>query len=181
MLKLWSVFYIQNVWYSFTRGNSFQQTPSQSLPGKQENPSPNAFERARLDMQFSSTSNTSVCRYALFKNQGPNFLLPNFFFWKIFQPFIESSHSFRVIMKYQTKYSMRVCLSQYLKKLFKSVSIRKNNLSFYTVNPTKDTHQIPKSKISDTADTWRSVMWRWGVRTYVESSGKWNMVVTFLL
>ena len=24
------------------------------------------------------------------------------------------------------------------------------------------------------------LMWRWGVRTYVESSGRWNVVVTFL-
>ena len=25
-----------------------------------------------------------------------------------------------------------------------------------------------------------SLMWRWGVRMYIESSGKWNVVVTFL-
>ena len=31
--------YIQNLWYSFTR-DSFLQTPSKSLPGKQENHSP---------------------------------------------------------------------------------------------------------------------------------------------
>ena len=32
--------YIQNLWYSFIRDNSFLQTPSKSLPGKQENHSP---------------------------------------------------------------------------------------------------------------------------------------------
>ena len=39
MFKFWSIFHIQNLWYSFTRDNSFLQTPSQSLTGKQKNPS----------------------------------------------------------------------------------------------------------------------------------------------
>ena len=38
VFKVWSIFPIQNLWYSFTRGNSFLQTPSQSLLGKQKNP-----------------------------------------------------------------------------------------------------------------------------------------------
>ena len=38
--------------------------------------------------------------------------------------------------------------SQYLKKFFKSVSIRRSNLKCYKVIPTKDTHQIPKNQIS---------------------------------
>ena len=33
MLKLWFIFHIQNLWYNFTRDNSFLQTPWQSLNG----------------------------------------------------------------------------------------------------------------------------------------------------
>ena len=39
MMKFWSKFYIQILWYIFTRNNMFPLTSSQSLPGKQENPS----------------------------------------------------------------------------------------------------------------------------------------------
>ena len=39
MIKFCSKFHIQILWYSFTRGKKFLLTPSQSLPGKQENPS----------------------------------------------------------------------------------------------------------------------------------------------
>ena len=39
-------------------------------------------------------------------------------------------------------------LSQYFKKFYKSVSIRKSNLKFCTVTSTKDLHQIPKNQIS---------------------------------
>ena len=54
------------------------------------------------------------------------------------------------INKLSLNISTTVCLfhsrnlSQYFKKLYKSVSIRKNNLKFCTVTSTKDTHQIPK-------------------------------------
>ena len=40
MFKFWSIFHIQNPWCGFTRDNSFLQTPSQLLPGKQESLSP---------------------------------------------------------------------------------------------------------------------------------------------
>ena len=40
MFKFWSIFHIQNLWHSFTRDNSFLQTPSHSLTEKQKNPSP---------------------------------------------------------------------------------------------------------------------------------------------
>ena len=39
MIKFWSKFHIQILWYNFTKDNSFLLTPSQSLPGKQESPS----------------------------------------------------------------------------------------------------------------------------------------------
>ena len=39
-------------------------------------------------------------------------------------------------------------LSQYFKKLYESVSIRKGNLKFCNVTCTKDLHQIPKDQIS---------------------------------
>ena len=42
MIKIWSKFHIQILWYSFTRDNSFILTPSSYLPGKQENPSSSA-------------------------------------------------------------------------------------------------------------------------------------------
>ena len=38
MIKFWSKFHIQILWYSFTRDNRCRVTPSQSLSGKQENP-----------------------------------------------------------------------------------------------------------------------------------------------
>ena len=56
-----------------------------------------------------------------------------------------------VVMKYPT---ITVCLfhcrnlSQYFKKLYKLVSIRKSNLKFGTVTSTKDSHQIPRNQIS---------------------------------
>ena len=58
-----------------------------------------------------------------------------------------------VIMKYHTiKFSdcFFHCrnLSQYFKKLYESVSMRKSNLKFGTVTSTKDTYQIPKNQIS---------------------------------
>ena len=37
----------------------------------------------------------------------------------------------------------------YIKKFFKSVSLRQSNLKFCTVASTKDKHQIPKNQISD--------------------------------
>ena len=40
--------------------------------------------------------------------------------------------------------SLSISLSQYLKKIPKSASIRKINLRFCIVTSTKDTHQIPK-------------------------------------
>ena len=44
--------------------------------------------------------------------------------------------------------SLRRSFLQYLKTLFKSVSIKKSNLKFYKVGSTKDTYQIPKHQIS---------------------------------
>ena len=43
MFKFWFVFHVQIIWQSFIRDNSFLQTPSQSLIGKQKNPSPRNF------------------------------------------------------------------------------------------------------------------------------------------
>ena len=34
MIKFWSKFHIQILWYSFTSDSRFLLTPSQSLPGK---------------------------------------------------------------------------------------------------------------------------------------------------
>ena len=53
MIKCWSKFHIQILWYSFTRQNRFPLTPSQSFSGKQENPSSSASRHV----------NNSVCMY----------------------------------------------------------------------------------------------------------------------
>ena len=56
-----------------------------------------------------------------------------------------------VVMKCRTTMfndSLFISLSQYLKKLYKTVSTGKSNLKFGTVISTKDTHQIPKNQIS---------------------------------
>ena len=37
MFKVWLIFHIQKLWYSFTRGNSFLQTLSQSFTRKKKN------------------------------------------------------------------------------------------------------------------------------------------------
>ena len=53
---------------------------------------------------------------------------------------MKSLESFMVIMKYQTVMlndRLFFSLSQYLKKLFKSVSVKKSNLKFYTVASSK--------------------------------------------
>ena len=42
IIKFWSKFHIQMLWYSFIRHKKFLQTPSQYLPGKQENLSSSA-------------------------------------------------------------------------------------------------------------------------------------------
>ena len=39
MFKFWFIFHIQNLWYSFNEDYSFLQILSQSLTGKQKNPS----------------------------------------------------------------------------------------------------------------------------------------------
>ena len=54
-------------------------------------------------------------------------------------------------MKYVTiifNSSLFISLSQYLKKLFKSVSLRKSTITFCTVTSTKDTNQTTKNQIS---------------------------------
>ena len=62
---------------------------------------------------------------------------------------MKSLQNFTVIMDYPT-----ICLfhcrnlSQYFKKLYMSVSIRKSNLKFCAVTCTTDTHQTPKNNIS---------------------------------
>ena len=43
MIKFWSKFHIQILWYSFIRDNKFLLTPSLSLQGKQENSSSFVF------------------------------------------------------------------------------------------------------------------------------------------
>ena len=48
--------------------------------------------------------------------------------------------------------------SQYLRKLFKSVSVRKSNLKFCTVTSTKNSHYIPKNQISVAAATLKYVI-----------------------
>ena len=48
--------------------------------------------------------------------------------------------------------------SQYLRKLFKSVSVRKSNLKFCTVTSTKNLHYIPKNQISVAAATLKYVI-----------------------
>ena len=63
MFKFLSIFQIQNLWYSFTRDNSFLQTPSQSLPGNQKNPSPSTFRRINniTALMFIFSSNLNCC------------------------------------------------------------------------------------------------------------------------
>ena len=56
-----------------------------------------------------------------------------------------------IIRKSRTVFLFHCCnLVQFLKKLFKSVSLRRSNLKFCAVTSTKDTQQIPKSQISVT-------------------------------
>ena len=100
MIKFWSKFHNQILWYSFTRQNRFLITPSKSLPGPSFSTSRHVSnnlsvilssilnsvmkgrkyrsresnKRAdRLCMKFSLTLNTSVqrCLYLLFQNQCP--------------------------------------------------------------------------------------------------------------
>ena len=42
MIKFWSKFHIQILWYCFTKDNRFPLSPSNSLPGRQVNPSSSA-------------------------------------------------------------------------------------------------------------------------------------------
>ena len=51
MIKFWSKFHIQILWYGFTKENRFLLTPSQALPRKQENPSSSAS--SHVDNSFS--------------------------------------------------------------------------------------------------------------------------------
>ena len=48
MLKFWSIFHSQNLWYNFSRDSSFLQTPFQSLPGKWQNPSASVFRHNNM-------------------------------------------------------------------------------------------------------------------------------------
>ena len=48
MLKFWSIFHSQNLWYNFSRDSSFLQTPSQSLPEKWQNPSASVFRHNNM-------------------------------------------------------------------------------------------------------------------------------------
>ena len=61
MIKFWSKFHIQILWYSFIGENRFLLTPSQSLPGKQENPSSSASRHATnsLSLYFLLSSELS--------------------------------------------------------------------------------------------------------------------------
>ena len=64
---------------------------------------------------------------------------------------MKSLHNFMGIMKYgriMLNDNLFISLSHYLKKLFKSVSVRKCNLKFCTVASTKDSHLTPKNHIS---------------------------------
>ena len=64
---------------------------------------------------------------------------------------MKSLHNFMGIMKYgriMLNDNLFISLSHYLKKLFKSVSVRKCNLKFCTVASTKDSHLTPKNQIS---------------------------------
>ena len=50
MFKFWSLFQIQNLWYSFTRYNSFLKSPFQSLPEKQKNSSLNTSKHINSNL-----------------------------------------------------------------------------------------------------------------------------------
>ena len=54
---------MQNLWYGCTRGNSFLQTPSQSLTGKQENPS------LSTSRHINKHNNLNVCLFLDFELQ----------------------------------------------------------------------------------------------------------------
>ena len=65
IIKFWSKFHIQILCHGFTRDNKFLLTPSQPLPGKQENPSSSASRHVKnclkvyffLDYELSNGSN----------------------------------------------------------------------------------------------------------------------------
>ena len=59
MIKFWSKFLIQILWYSFTIDNTSLLIPSQSTPGKQENPSSSVSRHNSFSVYFFLSSELS--------------------------------------------------------------------------------------------------------------------------
>ena len=97
MIKCWSKFHIQILWYSFTRQNRFPLTPSQYFSGKQENPSSSASRHV----------NSSVCMYFFHDSEFffSNLCIPPCMVAKKFQ-----IHGVKITGKYTCESKNWICL-----------------------------------------------------------------------